>query len=123
MELKPTKAQRKAQLELDRLYAVEKLHEHYLTPGATVYTLRRHISSSGLSQDISLYVVNNNKLENITYYAAHALGERLIESAGYRAIRQQGGGMDLGFNLVYNLSSVLYAGQDRAGYVLKHEWA
>jgi len=30
--------------------------------------------------------------------------------------------MDLGFNVVYNLSSVLYAGQDRAGYVLKHRW-
>ncbi len=118
-----TKLSKAAQLKLDRDYAIEKLHEHYLTPGATVYTLRRRISSSGLTHDISLYVVNNNKLENITYYAAHALGERLIESAGYRAIRQQGGGMDMGFNLVYNLSSVLYAGQDRAGYVLKHEWA
>jgi hypothetical protein len=118
-----TKLSKAAQLKLDRDYAIEKLHEHYLTPGAIVYTLRRHISSSGLSQDISLYVVNNNKLENITYYAAHALGERIYDIAGHRAIRQQGGGMDMGFNLVYNLSSVLYAGQDRAGYVLNHEWA
>lgn len=122
-KLMDTKLSKAAQLKLDRDYAIEKLHEHYLTPGATVYTLRRRISSSGLSQDISLYVVNNNKLENITYYAAHALGERLYDIEGHRAIRQQGGGMDLGFNLVYNLSSVLYAGQDRAGYVLKHEWA
>lgn len=118
-----TKLSKAAQLKLDRDYAVEKLLEHYLRPGSIVYTLRRRISSSGLSQDISLYVVNENKLENITYYAAHALGERLYDIEGHRAIRQQGGGMDMGFNLVYNLSSVLFHGQDRAAYILRHEWA
>jgi hypothetical protein len=28
----------------------------------------------------------------------------------------------MGFHLVYSLSSVLYAEQDRAGYVLSHRW-
>jgi len=118
-----TKLSKAAQLKLDRDYAIEKLLEHYLAPGSTVYTLLTHVSSSGLSRDITLYVVNNNKLENITYYAAHALGERLIETNRHRAIKQHGGGMDMGFNLVYNLSSVLFHGQDRAGYVLRQEWA
>ena len=87
-----------------------------------VYTLGRHVSTSGMSRDISLYVVRNNELFNITYYASVALGWKLVERNGSRAIRVTGAGMDMGFHLTYNLSSVLYAGQDRAGYVIKQRW-
>jgi len=30
--------------------------------------------------------------------------------------------MDMGFHLVYSLSSVLFAGEHRAGYKLSHRW-
>ena len=108
--------------ELDRAYGREKLLEHYVTPGATVYTILRHVSASGMSRDISLVMANGNEITDITYYAAAALGENLKESAGHKAIRVSGGGMDMGFHLVYSLSSVLFNGQDRAGYVLKQAW-
>jgi hypothetical protein len=89
-----------------------------------VYTLGRHVSTSGMSRDISLYVVRNNELFNITYYASVALGWKLVERNGSRAIRVTGAGMDMGFHTVYTLSSVLYRGtvEDDAGYKLSQEW-
>ena len=102
--------------------AREKLLTHYITQGATVYTILRSRSTSGMSRTISLVVALDGKVQDITYYAAQALGERLIETNGHRAIRQNGGGMDMGFNLVYNLSSVLFNGEERAGYILRQEW-
>lgn len=111
-----------AALKLERDYAIERLLTYYVKEGKTIYTACHKASSSGLSQDIALYVADGETIANITYYAAHALGYKLVEASGHRAIRQTGGGMDLGFNLVYNLSSVLFHGQERAGYVLKHAW-
>lgn len=113
---------KKAQAQLDRDYAIERLLTYYVKPGVKVYTILRHVSSSGMSRDISLVIGDGNDIADITYYAAHALGDKLIESKGHRAIRQNGCGMDMGFNLVYNLSSVLFAGQEGAGYLLKQAW-
>lgn len=113
---------KKAQQQLDRDFAVEYLLTHYLTEGVKVYTILRHVSTSGMSRDISLVIAQGDEVVDITYYAAHALGEKVTESKGHRAIKQNGCGMDMGFNLVYNLSSVLFNGQDRAGYALKQGW-
>lgn len=105
--------------ELDREYGKEKLLEHYLKEGQTVYTILRSVSSSGMSRHISLIAVDSDgALNDITYYAAAALNESLYEKNGHRSIRQNGAGMDMGFNLVYNLSSVLYGN----GYALKQAW-
>ena len=65
----------------------------------------------------------NGQIIDITYYTAKALGDTLKERNGQRAIRVNGGGMDLGYHLVHSLATVLYFGQDRAGYKLSHEWA
>lgn len=113
---------KKAQKDLDRAYAVEHLLTHYLKQGDKVYTILRHVSTSGMSRDISLVIAQGDEIIDITYYVAHAMGEKVSESKGHRVIKQNGAGMDMGFNLVYNLSSVLFAGQERAGYVLKQGW-
>ena len=119
IDIKITKAE---QSRLDREYAIERLLTHYVKPDTKVYTILRSASASGMSRSISLVVAQGDEIIDITYYAAHALGDKLIESKGHRAIRVNGAGMDMGFHLVYNLSSVLFAGQDRAGYVLKQGW-
>jgi len=113
---------KKALAELARSEAREKLLSNYLKETNTVYTILRTRSSSGMSRTISLLVSNGDGISDITYYAAQALGEKLIEANGHRAIRVQGGGMDMGFHLVYSLSSVLFSGEHRAGYVLSHRW-
>jgi hypothetical protein len=113
---------KKAQQQLDRDYAIEKLLTHYLKEGQKVHTILRSVSASGMTRNISLVIAQGDEVVDITYYAAQALGEKMTESKGHRAIKQNGCGMDMGFNLVYNLSSVLFAGQERAGYALKQGW-
>lgn len=114
---------KRALKELEKNESIERLRK--LIAGdekPTIYTVLRSVSSSGMSRDISLIYIKNGDPHFITYSASHALGDRLVMRNGSDAIRVNGCGMDMGFHLVYNLSSVLFAGQDRAGYVLKHRW-
>ena len=97
--------QEKAQ---EREYARERLLTHYLKEGQTVYVLVRSVSSSGLSRNLNLFVVNEGKIEEITYYAGHALGWRLVEKNGTRSLRVEGVGMDMGFHTVESLSYALF---------------
>jgi hypothetical protein len=111
----------------DKELSAQRLLSDYLKETNTVYTVLRGASSSGLTQYVSLMVPGLDHdgkpdLYNITWHASNVLGDKLHDRDGHRVLKLQGGGMDLGFNVVYNLSSVLYAGQDRAGYVLKHRW-
>lgn len=87
-----------------------------------IYTILRSVSSSGMSRDISLVYIKNGDPYFITYSASCALGDRLVSRNGSDAIRVNGCGMDMGFHLVYNLSSVLFKGEERAGYKLSHRW-
>jgi hypothetical protein len=113
---------KKAQAQLDRDYAIQHLLTHYLKEGDKVYTILRSVSTSGMTRNISLVIAQGDEIIDITYYAAHAMGDKVSESKGHHAIRVNGCGMDMGFHLVYNLSSVLFAGQERAGYALKQGW-
>lgn len=89
-----------------------------------IYTLLRHVSKSGMSRDITLKIVDDEgTLRDITYTAALAIGEKPRDNYGWRVIRVHGCGMDMGFHLVYSVSHALYNGQERAGYVISHEWA
>jgi hypothetical protein len=88
----------------------------------TVYTVLRSVSASGMSRKISLKVAQGGDIFDITYLVAQAIGDRMIDANGFNAIKVNGAGMDMGFHLVYSLSSVLYHGHERAGYVLNHRW-
>ena len=110
---------KKAQQQLDRDYSIEQLLTHYVKEGSKVFTSLRKVSSSGMTRHYSLFIVQGEDIVNITYYAAHALGWRLSESTGSRAIVVNGTGMDMGFHLVSSLSSVLFHGQARAWDILK----
>ena len=100
--------------------AREALLKRYLTPGTLIYTQVRHVSASGMSRDVSLYVVRNGRIDNLTYYAANILGWRLVERNGFRAIRVQGLGMDMGYHLVESLAIALYGLEGRNS--LRQEW-
>ena len=111
----------------DQELASERLLKDYFNDTRTVYTILRSVSSSGMTRHISLVVAGVNDegkpdLYDITYLAAQALGDKLQERNGHRTIKVNGCGMDMGFHLVYNLSSVLFHGQERAGYKLSQRW-
>jgi hypothetical protein len=71
---------------------------------------------------MSLKIVRDGRIDDITFNVAHALDYPLVEVNGSRAIRVGGAGMDMGFHVVYSLSSVLFKDRDDAGYVLSHRW-
>jgi Na+-translocating ferredoxin:NAD+ oxidoreductase RnfG subunit len=116
---------KKTQQAIDKELARMELREIFAKQDRpTVYTVLRHVSQSGMSRDISLLIVEDGRLRNITYLAGKALGDKVKDRNGQWVIRVNGCGMDMGFHLVYSLSSVTYAhNKERAGYVLHHEWA
>jgi hypothetical protein len=76
-----------------------------IKPGDTIYTKMDHVSRSGMYRVISLYIIKNNELINISYYASKLLEGYDNKHEGCKA---SGCGMDMGFHLVYNLGSRLF---------------
>jgi hypothetical protein len=115
-----------------------------LKPGDTVQTILRHCSRSGMSRSISL--VKDSK--DISYWVMEVLDRKIDQNHG--GIKIGGCGMDMGFELVYTLSRVLFKDNftcigehcpandhvnkpypkrikgsmkhSDAGYALRHEW-
>jgi hypothetical protein len=123
-----TKLTKKAQADRDEaretLRDIMSKTERDRHGNPVIYTVLRHVSASGMSRDISLLVTDSDGggLRNITHLAARALSENPKDRNGQWVIRVGGCGMDMGFHLVYSLSHALYEGQDRAGYIIRHEW-
>jgi len=112
----------KAELAESRKYAKELLSRH-LTAGMTViYTHVSSVSSSGMSRRIRCYIaiIDDGKPEimDITYYVSQVCGYSMNDAG----MLVKGCGMDMGFAVVYDLSNVLFSGQDRAGYLLQQRW-
>lgn len=118
---KPTKAETAARQE-----AIAKLRE-WIKPGDTIYTILDHVSSSGMSRAIRVVVPYTREDGTIDHlHPNYAIGTALGLKHWKRQGREQdalvvgGCGMDMGFHLVYELSSVLYGGRrcghcDRSG--------
>jgi hypothetical protein len=103
-------------------------------PGSTVSTSLENVSRSGMQRQISFYIVDprDNEITNINYYVAIITDTKLSKSG---ALTVNGCGMDMGFNVVYNLGAILWPmGTDTphgtrngspdsaGGYALKHKW-
>lgn len=93
---------KKSEAEAAKVAAIETLREAF-PPGSTAKTILRHVSQSGMSRSIS---VIDGDCEDVTWYVARALGTSTDHRWG--GIKRAGCGMDMGFDLIYNLSSVLY---------------
>lgn len=109
--------------KLEQTEAIAKLRE-VLTPGTVVNCILRRVSSSGMNRKISLFIVEDGEVRDITFYAGRALGWGLVEVGGHRALNVTGCGMDMGFHTVYSLAWAVFGkveGSD-SGYSLKHQW-
>jgi hypothetical protein len=80
-------------------------------PGTTLYTILGHVSKSGMTREIGVRAMfpeprhtDPVTILDLDYNAAAMTGRRL----GDNGVRVQGCGMDMGFELVYNLSHALY---------------
>jgi len=93
--------------------------------GQTVFTVLRSVSSSGMSRQIDVYLIQDDKPVYITGLVARLLDYRQAKSG---ALFVRGCGTDMGFEVVYSLSRALFPDgnperTDRdAGYALKQAW-
>ena len=76
-----------------------------IKPGDTVYCTLKHVSRSGMYRVIDLHIMKDNEPWRISTLAAD-----LLEGydGRWEGCKAHGCGMDMGFHLVYNLSSILF---------------
>lgn len=107
-----------------------------LRPGDKVYTILRHVSRSGMSRHIGVIINQDGDMRDITGLVARAVDYRINKDRD--ALVANGCGMDMGFEVVYNLGRTLFrdgfkvngrgrngdmSGWDKdGGYALKHSW-
>ena len=99
--------------------AIKRLKE-VIKKGDTLYTQLNHVSQSGMTRHISVRQIKNNYPLDWTRLVSVALDWKEAKNrfGGYNGIKVGGCGMDMGFHLIYTLSSVLYDD----GYAIKHSW-
>lgn len=92
----------------------------YLKPGDVVYTILRHVSSSGMFRAISPVVIRRGEdVRDFSGAACYLLGVKFDER--YQGVPMSGCGMDMGFELVYRMGRELFpkgfrcAGPKRCG--------
>jgi len=103
-----------------------------------IYTVLRHVSSSGMFRRIDVYAIRDNKplyLSGLVAELCHYKRDRQKQG-----LRVGGCGMDMGFAIVYNFAAAIFPNgfryrkkeshrnrdpgpRDRdGGYALRHEW-
>lgn len=124
-------AEKPTQEDIDQLKAWIEANNY------TVFTVLRHVSKSGMMREISvvipvvdiprydnsgekpqLVLSNVRSFVHPSYTIAGLLNRQYSEKHGHNSVVCHGCGMDMGFDLVYNLSIVLYGN----GYKIHGEW-
>lgn len=98
----------------------------FFPKGSTVYLIIRSAARSGMSRSIGIVVLGIARLggpddqpcviAHPNHLVAEILGRRVNKDGD--GVICHGGGMDMGFELVYSLAQVLYGD----GYALSREW-
>ena len=77
-----------------------------IKPGDTLYTILRHVSSSGMSRNISVIKIGSKgEKYHLDWSVSRVLGYPLAKSEG---VKIGGCGMDMGFAIINSLSYALY---------------
>lgn len=93
----------------------EELKKELIDGEYQVYSVLRHVSQSGMSRRISFYTIVENKPRYLDWYISKILDYKIGKNEG---LIVSGCGMDMGFHVVYNLSSVLF----EQPYLLNNNW-
>jgi hypothetical protein len=107
--------QTKKEKEENKQIAIDKLKD-MLKKGQTIYTSLKGVSSSGMSRKISLYVVADGQIEDITWLVGRALGYSQDQKTG--GLKVSGAGMDMGFAVVNSLNYKIFDD----GYATIQRW-
>jgi hypothetical protein len=83
-------------------------------PTDTIYTVIRHVSSSGMQREISVKMIDAGRIIHLDYLVSTALGMKVGKHNG---IVVKGCGMDMGFHIVHNILRVVNPSKQ-----FRHEW-
>jgi hypothetical protein len=83
-------------------------------PTDTIYTVIRHVSSSGMQREISVKMIDAGRIIHLDYLVGEALG---IKSGTHNGLKVRGCGMDMGFHLVDSINRVCGNGK-----TFRQEW-
>lgn len=96
--------------------SIQHLRRLGVRPGATVYTSITHVSASGMTRHIRVYVVTRyaekgrgvrHEITDITGHVAAVLGYRRARGSRWDLV-VGGCGMDMGFHVVYSLGRAMF---------------
>lgn len=92
--------------ERQQAEAIERLKEWGLKKNTLVYGKVTKVSNSGMSRNITLYILDGKRMVNISHWVAEALGWPSVDGFD-GGIRVSGCGMDMVFHTVYTLSDMM----------------
>ena len=101
-------------MKAEKKDAIEYLKKN-LKKGDTLFTIVTKVAPSGMSRRIKVLDIKDGNPSYWSYYVSKALGYKLKDDG---SLLVQGCGMDMGFHLIYTLSSKLY----EDGYAIKQSW-
>lgn len=95
----------------EKAEAIGRLKELGVKPGSRVYTKVTHVAKSGMSRSIACYLAvidsaGEPDIYPITHLVARVLGRNVDQN--HDGVVCGGCGMDMTFEVVYNLGSVLF---------------
>ena len=93
----------------------ESFLKEWFPKGSTASTTVVHVARSGMSRHIKVFAIDGDRIINVSHYVAEFLEMRYTDK---NAVFVGGCGMDMGFHLIYTLSSKLYDD----GYAIKQDW-
>lgn len=77
-----------------------------LKPGRTIYHALKSVSSSGMTRQISFYIIKGKQIISIDWYLSNALDMKRNPANG--ALKVSGCSMDMGFSIVYNIGRKVF---------------
>jgi hypothetical protein len=72
-------------------------------PTDTIYTVIRHVSTSGMQREISVKMIDAGRIIHLDWLVGMALG---IKQGKHNGLVLKGCGMDMGFHLVNSINRV-----------------
>lgn len=83
--------------------AVQTLKDWGVVDGSTIYGKVNHVSQSGMSRTIGLYISIDGEIKDISYWSAKAMGWSYKD--GFKGgVKVSGCGMDMIFHTISSLS-------------------
>ena len=125
---------KKTKAQLAEIETAKQELRELLPEGSTVFCILRSVAKSGISREITFFILKDNEPHYLDYRIGLVLDLKRGKSDG---LKVHGCGMVMGFHVVHSLSYAIHGthaergehlaaeppkGNKRAGYTLTHRW-